>query len=72
MLAVAEAYADYFEIGRGCDHWISYGVFDQETEEKNLTQRERLIPSGVVNSSLVREALDPEKITEDVRHSWFE
>jgi hydrogenase large subunit len=72
VLAVAEAYADYFEIGRGCDHWISYGVFDQETEEKNLTQRERLIPSGVVNSSLVREALDPEKIAEDVRHSWFE
>ncbi|UCF99157.1 MAG: nickel-dependent hydrogenase large subunit [Spirochaetaceae bacterium] len=71
VLAVAEAYSDYFEIGRGCNYWLSYGVFDQDTEERNPERRKRLLPSGVVDSSLSREALNPIHIAEDVLHSWF-
>lgn len=72
VLAVAEAYSDYFGIGKGCGNFVSYGVFDLETKEKNLARRKRLVPSGVATDTLVREALDTQKITEDVKHSWFE
>jgi hydrogenase large subunit len=72
VLAVAQAYPDYLRIGRGCRQLITYGVFDQETEETDLTKRRRFFPSGVVNDQLEWGILDPDKVTEDVLHSWFE
>jgi hydrogenase large subunit len=72
ILAVAGAYPDYLEIGSGCKNMISYGVFDQETEVKDLTKRNRFFPSGVVNGQLEFKELEPGLIAEDVRHSWFE
>jgi hydrogenase large subunit len=72
ILAIAEAYPDYLEIGKGCGNFVSYGGFDLEVEETDLLKRKRYIPSGLATDKLVREALDTGKITEDVRHSWFE
>lgn len=72
VLAVAGAYPDYFEIGKGCGNLLSYGVFDLESKETYLPRRKRLLPQGTTSASdLKQQPLDPSKITEDVRSSWY-
>jgi len=70
--AVAQAYPDYLEVGSGCKYLITYGVFDQETEETDLTKRQRFFPPSVIDGNFEWETLDPDKIVEDVLHSWFD
>jgi hydrogenase large subunit len=72
VLAVAGVYSDYFEIGRGCGNLLSYGGFDLETSETDLTKRQRLVKQGTVSTDLKLEELDTSKITEAVKHSWYE
>ena len=71
VIAVAEAYPDYFEIGPGCGNLLSYGVFDLDGAEPDLTKRKRLHVQGTVNTDLVPGELDVSKITEHVRHAWY-
>ena len=71
VLAVAEAYSDYFEIGRGCGNLLSYGSFDLDVKETDLTKRERLLKPGTVSTDLKLGNLDPNKIMEEVKHSWY-
>ena len=71
VLAVAKAYSDYFEVGRGCGNLLSYGSFDLEVEETDLTKRQRLLKQGTVSSDLKLGTLDPNKVTEAVKHSWY-
>lgn len=72
VIAVAEAYPDYFEIGRGCGNLLSYGVFDLEVNETDLTKRRRLMTQGITSAAtLNNSALDASKITEDVKYSWY-
>ena len=70
VLAVAGVYPDYFEIGAGCRHYLSYGNWDLD-QEADLTKRSRLLPNGRVNGSLAAEPFDPQKIREQVKHSWY-
>lgn len=71
VLAVASVYADYFQIGRGPGNLLSYGVFDLDVE-KDLTKRKRLHIQGTTSAvDLKHHPLDPTKITEDVKHSWY-
>ncbi len=72
VLAVAQAYPDYFEIGAGCRRWLAYGGFDLETAETDLLRRKRMFPAGRVGADLSLAPVDPGKIAEYVRHSWFE
>ncbi|MBN1383637.1 MAG: nickel-dependent hydrogenase large subunit [Elusimicrobia bacterium] len=72
VIAVAKKYSDYFEIGAGCKNYLSYGAFDLDGKEKNLLKRDRLIKSGRVSSDLKYDEVDPLKITEDVKHSWYD
>jgi hydrogenase large subunit len=72
VLAVAGVYSDYFEIGQGCGNLLSYGGFDLETGETDLTKRQRLIKQGTVSTDLKLEELDTSKITEAVKHSWYD
>jgi hydrogenase large subunit len=73
VLAVASAYPDYFSIGKGCGNLLSYGVFDLESKEKDLSRRSRLLRQGVVSlPDLELGALDPSKITEQVTSSWYQ
>lgn len=72
LLAVAKAYADYAEIGVGCKNYLSYGGYDLDGKEKDLTKRKRLYKQGTTSADLSWQALDIAKITEDVRHSWYE
>jgi len=72
VIGVAKSYTDYFGIGGGCNNYLSYGVFDLQGTETELTKRSRLLPQGVVSSDLKPADVDAGKITEDVRHSWYD
>jgi len=63
VIAVAKAYGDYFEIGKGCKRLLAYGGFDLPAG--------RLFKSGVVSPDLQLEPFVKENITEDVKHSWY-
>jgi Ni,Fe-hydrogenase I large subunit len=70
LLAVASFYKDWAGIGRGPGNYLVYG----EYPEDDSTQPTMYLPAGVIrnlNLSNV-EAFDPEKITEQVKHSWYE
>jgi hydrogenase large subunit len=71
VLAVAGVYSDYFSIGKGCGNMLSYGVFDLDLN-KDLARRKRLLAQGTTSASTLKHnALDPSKITEDVKNSWY-
>ncbi len=63
VIAVAKAYSDYFEIGKGCKRLLAYGGFDLPTG--------RLFKAGVISPDLQLEPMASENITEDVKHSWY-
>jgi hydrogenase large subunit len=71
VLAVAGAYGDYFRIGRGCGRYLSYGNWDMD-QNPDLTHRQRALPGGTLDGSrMAFAALEPESITEQVKHSWY-
>ena len=72
VLAIASVYPDYFEVGVGCKNLLSYGAYDLEGEDPDLTRRKRLFKQGTTSADLKPDGLDITKITEDVRHSWYQ
>ena len=72
VLAIADAYPDYFEIGIGCNHLLSYGAYDLEGGAPDLTLRKRLFTPGTSSAELSPGGLDITKITEEVKHSWHQ
>ncbi|MEM3018351.1 MAG: nickel-dependent hydrogenase large subunit [Candidatus Bathyarchaeia archaeon] len=72
VIAVGKAYQDYFEIGRGCGRLLSYGGYELEGTEKDLTKRRRLHPAGRTSTSLEYEEFDPKKIREYVKYSFYD
>jgi len=71
VLAVAEAYSDYFEIGKGCGNLLSFGSFDLDGKETDLTKRERLLKQGTTSTDLKLGEVDTSKIAEYIKHSWY-
>jgi hydrogenase large subunit len=63
VIAVAKAYSDYFEIGKGCKRLLAYGGFDLPAG--------KLFKTGVISPELQLEPFAKENITEDVKHSWY-
>lgn len=63
VIAVAKAYSDYFEIGKGCKRLLAYGGFDLPTGQ--------LFKSGVVSPELKPDTFSKENIGEDIKHSWY-
>jgi hydrogenase large subunit len=72
VLTVAQAYRDYFAIGAGPKRWLSYGGLDLDTKETDLLRRKRFFAAGRVGADLRLAPVEPEKIAEYVRHSWYE
>jgi len=70
VLLVASRYSDYFGIGAGCKKYLSYGVFDLDSDP-DLTRRRRSFPQGIVGADLKLRRFDPAKVTEEVQASWF-
>jgi len=69
ILAVARAYPDYFEIGKGVEDYLAWGAFDEDLHV-DLTERHRYFPNGVVIDGTLSKA-EPACVTEHVKHSWF-
>ncbi len=72
VLAVAGAYSDYCEVGAGCGNLLSYGGYDLEGNNPDLTKRKRLFKQGTTSTDLVHRELDINKINESIMHSWYE
>ncbi len=72
VLAVAGAYRDYLEIGAGCMNLLSYGGYDLEGGNADLTKRKRLFKQGTVSADLNLKELDMASVTEGVKYSWYE
>jgi len=72
VVMVAEAYSDYFEIGAGCGNLLSYGSYDLDGKNPDLTRRQRLYKQGTVSTDLKINPLDTQRIAEQVKHSWYE
>jgi hydrogenase large subunit len=72
VVAVAEAYGDYFQIGSGCGNLLAYGVFDLDGNEPDYLKRERLLKSGTISTDLNLGEVDAHKIAEYVSHSWYD
>lgn len=57
-------------VGKSCGNFLSYGMFDLG---KSGDYTNRFLPSGVIMNNEIKkvQALDPLKITEAVRYSWY-
>jgi len=69
VLTVAEVYRDYGEIGAGCKNLMSYGAFDLDNEPE-VTKRKRFFAMARYTGGKL-EPVDPTRITEDVKSSWY-
>ncbi len=72
VIALAKVYSDYFQIGKGCGRVLSYGAYDLDGKEKNLIKRKRFHKAGRTSLSLKYEEIDPQKIAEYVKYSFYE
>ena len=70
VLAVASFYKDWAGVGSGVGNYLVYGEYPETDDDKPPL----FLPSGVIrNRNLGKvEPLDPAKITESVKHSWYE
>jgi Ni,Fe-hydrogenase I large subunit len=70
VLAVASFYKDWAGVGGGVGNYLVYGEYPETDDDKPPL----FLPSGIIrNKNLAKvEALDPAKITESVKHSWYE
>ena len=71
VMAVANAYRDYFEIGIGCKNLLSYGAYDLQGDVADLTIRKRLFKQGTLSADFKFDSLDITKISEGVKYSWY-
>jgi [NiFe] hydrogenase large subunit/hydrogenase large subunit len=70
LLAVASFYKDWAGHGAGVGNYLVYG----EYPEDDAAQPKLFLPAGVIrNKDLSKvEPFDPQKITEFIKHSWYE
>lgn len=70
VLTIAQIYRDHFFIGAGCRNLLSFGLFDLDAEP-NVLKRNRYFPMGRVTKGTIA-SVDPAKITEDIKSSWYD
>ncbi|ACX52342.1 nickel-dependent hydrogenase large subunit [Ammonifex degensii KC4] len=69
VIAIGEVYKDYYDIGRGYQNALAFGIFPL-TDEPDPTGQKMLIKRGAyANGKFI--PVDPAKITEDVKYSWY-
>jgi len=71
VLALAEVYGDYLALGIGCCRLLSYGSYELDGREPDLTKRKRLFRQGTVDHSLKLSPLDISAVCEHVKYSWY-
>lgn len=67
--AVAGAYADWFDIGRGCMNMVAYGGLPLEQGQDHV-KKKKFFPSQVYIRGQFLD-FDPSLITEEVKYSWY-
>ena len=72
VLAVAGVYSDYFQVGAGCRNFLSYGAYDLDGKNPDYTRRPRFFQQGTISADLKLQPLNLNKITEQVKHSWYD
>jgi hydrogenase large subunit len=65
VLALADLFLPYYEIGTGCGNLLAYGVFDLDVAGDN-----KLLARGCYTDGAYVD-FDPDNITEYVKHSWY-
>jgi Ni,Fe-hydrogenase I large subunit len=70
LLAVASFYKDWAGYGRGVGSYLVYGEYPEDDSAKPPL----FLPSGVIRKGQFPkvEPFDPAKVTEHVKHSWYE
>jgi len=71
VIAVAKKYPDHFSLGAGSGNFLSYGVFDLETQNPDYAQRRRFHSQGALLQGKLN-PLDAGKITESIKNSWYD
>lgn len=66
-IAIAPAYTDALNFGKGCGRYVAWGVFDRPSFE----MADRYLPSGVINENLQLSEVNEDLIKEYVGHSWY-
>ncbi|MGB4042894.1 MAG: nickel-dependent hydrogenase large subunit, partial [Thermacetogeniaceae bacterium] len=64
VLAIADVYNDWFEIGSGCGNFLAYGAFPQDD------QGSMFMPAGTYIDGQEGD-FDVSMITEEVKYSWY-
>lgn len=72
VVSIAEKYGDYLEMGASGYHFLSYGGFNLDRDPTDQVKRSRLYKQGLADSALNPRGLEPERITEQVKNSWYE
>jgi len=69
LLAVASFYKEWASYGGGVGNYLVYGEYPEDDRAKPTLY----LPAGVIrNKNLAKvDAVDPQKITEEVAHSWY-
>lgn len=65
VVEVAKSFPDYFRLGRGCENFMAYGVFDESDDRSR-----KFFPAGIIVQG-EKQAFESRYITEDVRYSMF-
>lgn len=65
VVSVASAFPGYFQWGRGCGNFMAYGAFPETSDGAH-----KFLPGGVVAGGRLT-PFDPQRITEDVTHSYY-
>lgn len=63
---LANAYSDYFQLGRGSGNFLAYGAFPLDDAGKETL----FTPGAYIGGQTL--SLDPGKIAEEVAHSWYD
>jgi len=65
VLAVANAFPDYFELGKGCGNFMAYGAFPDAADPSH-----KLLPGGLLVDGQTA-VFQADKITEDIKYSKY-
>ena len=70
VITVGQIYRDYFQIGKGCGNYLSFGLFDLDSEPE-VTKRKRFFQMARMSKEKVY-PVDVNQIAEDVKYSWYD
>ncbi len=69
VITIAQIYRDYFQVGRGCNNFLSFGLFDLDSEP-DVSKRKRFFQMARISKGQLL-PVDVQRIYEDVKYSWY-